>query len=84
MLIHTHSDTCIRTLTHMTVSRHAYLHSSHTSWNEKKKKKNQASSCTTLEKKFNEQVLSCWVVIIIPIILSLTKSVLVLRERNWY
>ena len=47
------------------------------------------------KQKKKEQVLSCWVVIIIPIPLpqhqhtfcqrhSLTKSVLVLRERNWY
>ena len=37
---HAHSPAFrhIRTLTHMTVSTHAYLYSSHTSWKEKQKK----------------------------------------------
>ena len=44
---HSHAFRHIRTLTHMTVSTHTYLYSSHTSWKEKKK----SSSCTTLEEK---------------------------------
>ena len=57
---HSHAFRHIRTLTHMTVSMHAYLYSSHTSWRKKKKKKKKkntkkgkkkSSSCTTLEKK---------------------------------
>ena len=42
---HSHAFRHIRTLTHMTVSTHAYLHSSHTSWEK------NSSSCTTLKKK---------------------------------
>ena len=42
---HSHAFRHIRTLTYLTVSTHAYLHSSHTSWEKK------SSSCTTLEKK---------------------------------
>ena len=46
---HSHAFRHIRTLTYLTVSTHAYLHSSHTSWKRKKKKK--SNSCTTLVKK---------------------------------
>ena len=35
---HSHAFRHIRTLTYLTVSTHAYLHSSHTSWKKKKKK----------------------------------------------
>ena len=38
---HSHAFWHIRTLTHMTVSTHAYLYSSHTSWRKKKKRKTQ-------------------------------------------
>ena len=51
---HSHAFRHICTLTHMTVSTHAYLCSSHTSWRKKRKRKThtkKSSSCTTLEKK---------------------------------
>ena len=53
---HSHAFRHIRTLTHMTVSTHAYLYSSHTSWrkkgNHKKGKKNPAHALR-LKKKIN-------------------------------
>ena len=47
---HSHAFRHIRTLTHMTVGTHAYLHSSHTSW---KKKKLQFMHYAWKKKKFN-------------------------------
>ena len=48
---HSHVFRRIRTLTYMTVSTRAYLYSSHTSWKEKKKKKNTAVHALRFKKK---------------------------------
>ena len=47
---HSHAFRHIRTLTHMTVSTHAYLYSSHTSW---KEKKNPVHALRLKKKKIN-------------------------------
>ena len=48
---HSHAFRHIRTLTHMTVSTHAYLYSSHTSWKVKHTKKNPVHALRFKKKK---------------------------------